>query len=196
MLDNYINYNPVKWSATIDRQVNKSDKYPLIKIDNIPITKNEIDTIQSIKNIRLERLAFVILCFAKFSNLRSENNNDWVNREIKEIFKLARLPVVISKQCLMLNDLKKLGLIEYSKKVDNVNINVQYIDNDSEILLRLTDFRELGYEYMLFKGEKYIRCGECGILIKQKNNRVKYCKGCGIETKKEKDRIRMENSRK
>lgn len=32
--------------------------------------------------------------------------------------------------------------------------------------------------YRLYKGEKYIRCAECGILVKQTSKNRKYCKDC------------------
>lgn len=66
MLVSYPNFNPVKWQDTIERQVKKAKKYSLIEIDFIPITKNELDTIKSIKNKPQERLAFTLLCLAKF----------------------------------------------------------------------------------------------------------------------------------
>ena len=57
----YPNYNSVKWSITLDKQVKKSKKYPLIEIDNIPVTQNEMNTVMSLKNIRKQRLAFTLL---------------------------------------------------------------------------------------------------------------------------------------
>lgn len=185
MINNFPNYNPVKWYKTIENQIKNADRYPLVQIEFVPITKKELEVISSINNIRLERLAFVLLCFAKFNNLRNKNNNNWVNYNIRDIFKIARIPTTIEKQCLFLNDIKQLGLIKYSKKIENININVLYINDNSDIVLKINDFRELGYEYMLWKGYKYIRCGECGILVKQKNNRIKYCKYCAAENRRE-----------
>lgn len=174
----YPNYNPVKWSITLENQVKKSKKYPLLEIDYIPITYNELLVISSLENIRLERLAFTLLCCCKFANMRNESNNNWVNREIKEIFRLARVTVISRKQCEMLHELKCLGLIGTSKKVDNVNINVKFVDCDSDEVIKINDFRELGYEYMSYKKGGYIRCSECGILLKPKNNNQKYCSKC------------------
>ena len=76
------------------------------------------------------------------------------------------------------NKLKELGLIEYAKKVNNLNIQVLYIDDDSENKLFISDFRKLGYEWRLYKGEKYIRCADCGILVKNTNSKRRYCKEC------------------
>ena len=43
---------------------------------------------------------------------------------------------------------------------------------------------------------KYKYCEVCGDLIEVVNNKIKYCKECGIEEKKDKDRIRMYSIRK
>lgn len=174
----YPNYNPVKWSITLDNQVKKSKKYPLIEIDYVSISANELETISKIRNIRLERLTFTLLCCAKFGNLRNNLNNNWVNREYKELFCLARVVVTSRKQCEMLHELKKMGLITTSKKIDNINISVNFVDEQSNVVLNIDDFRELGYEYMLYHGGKYIRCVECDKLIKPRTNNSKYCKDC------------------
>lgn len=179
MLNYYPNYNSVKWSITLDSQVKKSKKYTLVEIDSVPITLKEIEAIKNLHNIRMERVAFTMLACAKFANLRNTKNNNWVNREHKEIFKLARSNMTIIQQCEMIYDLKELGYVSLSNKVDNLNMKVNYIDSESEIVMELTDFRELGYEYMLYLGGKYIRCEKCGRLIRPKG-RKKYCEECAV----------------
>ena len=83
------------------------------------------------------------------------------------------------------NKLKELGLIEYAKKINNLNIQVLYIDDESENKLFVSDFRKLGYEWRLYKGEKYIRCADCGILVKgNRNNTKRYCQQCAIDNEK------------
>ena len=41
----------------------------------------------------------------------------------------------------------------------------------------------------LYKGEKYIRCADCGILVKRTSNRKKYCKDCGKNIKNEQNKF-------
>ena len=65
--------------------------------------------------------------------------------------------------------------------MDNVNVNVQFVDNESEVILQIYDFRDLGYEYALYCGEKFIRCKECDRLIRPKTNNQIYCKECAIK---------------
>ena len=188
MTTSYIGFNAVKWQNTIDRQVKKAKKYPLIEIDCIPISKNELETIKSINNKPQERLAFTLLCLAKFGNMVNPQNNDWTNRENKEIFKMANIQVGVQKQAVMIRSLRDKGLIHYSRIVDNLNTNVLYIDNESEIILGISDFRNLGYEYLLWCGENFIRCKECETLIRKNNNKIKYCKDCAGIIKNEQNK--------
>ena len=184
----YKKYNYSKWQDYINKQIGLGRKYPLLEIDNVPITKNELQKIQDINNIKLEKLVFTILCLAKFSNLRNDKNNNWVNTSITDIFRMAHINVKSDDEFLLINDLLDRNLIYYNKKTDNTNMCVKFIDNQSDTVLKISDFRELGYEYLLYRGEPYFRCNECGILSKQnKLNNKRYCSRCSkyqpIETK-------------
>ena len=89
------------------------------------------------------------------------------------------------------NKLKELGLIEYAKKINNLNIQVLYIDDESENKLFVSDFRKLGYEWRLYKGEKYIRCADFGILTRKKKGTTKYCSNCRKISDSEKTKLRV-----
>lgn len=67
------------WYSFIDKCIGKAKKRDLLSIDYIPITQKELDTIKEIKNPARERLAFTLLVIAKFNNLKSETNNNWIN---------------------------------------------------------------------------------------------------------------------
>lgn len=180
--ENVPDYNPVLWKDMLNKKVKKAGKHPLTDVNNVVITKAEMEKIRSLKSLRLERLAFTLLCIAKFCNQRNPNNNDWVCRQHKEIFKLAAIPVTNMTQALMLNELYEAGMIGLSKKVTNTNVRVLYIDENSKVALAISDFRELGYEYMNYIGKnRYIRCAECGRLVPAKSNNKKYCKNCAAQ---------------
>lgn len=184
----YENYNPVKWSSSLDKYARNSSRRGLLEIESIPITQAELAYISDIKNIRIERLMFTLLCLAKYYNARNETNNNWTNLATKYVFKLARVSTTVDEQNYFVRDLYIMGLVSYSKKIDNLNLQVNFIDNDNVAVLEISDFRELGYEYMQWKQGGYFRCEHCGILVRQnKNGTRKYCKDCigyqPIETK-------------
>ena len=192
MQNNYPKYDPKLWEATLQNKVKKADKYPLTEINDVVITRAEMETIKNLKSPPLERLAFTLLCLAKFGDKRNMNNNGWVCRSHDEIFKIAAVPATIKKQAAMLNSLYQAGLIGFSMKVTNTNIQVLYIQEESYMAIRVSDFRELGHEYMNYLGKyKYIRCAECGRLTKCKGNaRTKYCKNCSVKVNIEQTRMR------
>ena len=178
--------NIVKWQATIDKQVNSADKYELIDISGVEITQSEIDKIQQIEGKLLQRLMFTMLCLAKYGNAINPNNNNWVNRKDKEIFSLANITLTTKRQSLLINALWTMQYIGYSRVVDNININVKIVDNESPTVLYISDFRNLGNQYMRYCGDKYIECECCGKVVKEKHGKQLYCTECATEIDRQK----------
>ena len=187
MEKNYKGYNETLWEDIIEDISRKGKKYLLQEIESINITKAELDKISSVGNIKYEKLLFTMLCYAKLYNTLSDTNNGWVNTEIKEIYKVARVTVKYrNDKFLYLNDLENTGLISFSNKNDNLNMKVNFINNDSDIVLKIKDFRELGYEYQNYIGDgNFIRCSECGRLVKKSGKSDKYCSLCAKEKRLE-----------
>lgn len=178
--------NIVKWQDAIDRLVKDASKYDLINIKKVPITQRELDVCGGLEGKQMKRLMFTIICLAKYGNMMNKSNDGWVNKQDKEIFKMANIVTSIKRQSLMLNDLRAARLVRFSKKVDNININVCCIDSCGEAVLSIEDFRNLGYQYQRYCGEPYIECGQCGLVIKRINNNHKYCHDCAIEVNRQK----------
>lgn len=188
----YPNYNSVLWEDIIENISKSANKYPIREINEIGITQKELNYIKLLNNIKYEKLIFTLLCYTKLHNLVNENNNNWSNCKIPELFKISRVNVKYKNdKMFMLNDIKnkllldtvdnkgndiKIPLISFSKKNDNKNIKLNFVDISSDYVLFISDFRELGYEYLLYQGENYSRCETCNILFKQnKTNTYKYC---------------------
>lgn len=183
-------YSKSSWDETVEKISKNAGKYKLHELDGIWITKSELATIEGINDKTLERLAFTLLCLAKFYNSRNPKNNSWVNVSDKEIFSFARINCGTFDRAVNIGKLHELSLIEFPKRNDNLSNRVTFIDDESEDVLFISDFRELGYEYLKYKGEDFIRCRECGILVRQsKNGMKKYCTDCVKYTPKEKKEI-------
>lgn len=171
----------VKWIDIIDRAVKQAGKYPIINIDGIDITDGELDVISKIDGKQTKRLAFTLLCVAKYWNAVRETNNSWVNTPDKDIMGMANIKTSIRRQGQMFHEMKDAGYIKFSNRVDSLNIQVLFIDNESPVALRITDFRNLGNQYLLHCGEPYFQCTECGLTIKRNRNVHKYCPDCAAE---------------
>lgn len=183
MLHNYKSYNSALWEDIIEDISKKANKYHLREIDCIEITQSELDKISEVDNLKCQKLLFTMLCYAKLYNAISENNNGWVNTDIQELYRVARVTVKYRKdKFLFLNDIEKTGLISFSNKNDNLNLKVNFFDVDGESVLNINDFRELGYEYLNYIGHgNFVRCTECNRLVRKKSKHdysTKYCNEC------------------
>lgn len=197
MEEKYDKFSLSKWQDMLLNMAKQAKKYPLVDIKYVPITKNELLSIENISSQPMKRLAFTLLCLAKYKNLVNPKNNDWVNYKFKDIFKMANISINKNAQSSMIFNMKNLGLIKMNNIVDNLCVNVCYVDKaNSEEIIKITDFRNLGYEYLLYCGESFIRCKECGILVRKTSTNNIYCKDCSELVKQERDRNRMNIVRK
>lgn len=178
--------NKAAWDASIEKLASNAGKYTLYEIEGVWITENELNTIAEIHNKVLERLVFTMLCLAKLALRKNENSNGWINDDTKTIFSLARVSGSVTDRYIRLNNLYQLGLIELPKRNDVLSYRITFIDDDSKNVLFIHDFRELGYEYLKYKGQNIIRCAECGILVRgNKAGTKRYCSSCAAYTPQE-----------
>lgn len=191
------NYNPALWENTIEKISKKAVKFPLRELNAIGITQSELDCINNLHNSKYEKLLFTMLCHAKLYNMVSEQNNGWVNTKIPELFRLARVTVKYrADKFLILNDLEAAGLISFSNQNDNLNLQVNFVDMNSEPVLYIEDFRELGYEYLNYLGDgTYFRCSLCNRLHKKSGKRALYCTDCKHKKQLEWQRSSMKKRR-
>lgn len=180
-IENKLGYNSVRWRKTIEDivvTVRKNKDYKLINI-SVGITKNEIDKIKEYGNLKYEKLLFTLLVYAKIYNQLNSNDKNWVNEQHKYIFSDAKIAIKAIDQGKMLYQLKELGYIDIAQKNDCTNVKVKYIDENSDVVIEIHDFRNLVFEYIrYFEPDKYDRCIECGVLIKLNSNRQQYCNSC------------------
>ena len=185
----------VKWSGSLDWAMRRVGKYPLIQMDSVDITTPELERIEKLGGKQIRRLAFTLLCVGKYWDNVSEKNNHWVNSEDREIIRMANISTSIRRQCAMYKDLLDFGLIRFSKKVDNLNVQLLFI-TPGEVAMRIRDFRNLGYQYMRQYESGYYECESCGITAKvpeksgksvvtqrtpQRGGQWKYCPDCAAK---------------
>lgn len=176
-----------QWAQTLDKAYQRAAKYPAVDIDFVQITRSELDTIASLNGIQIKRLAFTLLCLSKYWTMRNADCDYWVCTEDREIMRIANIKTSVKRQCLMYHELKELGLIRLPRKVDGKNVRVCFANEDDEVLLRVTDFRNIGFQYLKYIGEPFFCCENCGIVTKIDNpkcgRRQKYCGDCAVKIK-------------
>ena len=150
------------------------------------MTAKEMASIEKLEGKQLRRLAFTLLCAAKYWDAVSERNDHWVNTSDREIMQMANIGTSIKRQSAMFAKLKEEGMIRFSRKIDNLNVQVLFIE-DGETALHIQNFRNLGYQYLKYYGGLYFECENCGLTVKiqepARGRRQKYCPSCAIEVK-------------
>lgn len=192
----------VKMSSHMDIAMNYAIKHDFFSMDAINISADEMSVIRSIKvGKQAERLAFTLLCLAKYWNAKLGSDSGWVNTKDTEIMSLANIRTSIKRQDRIYKQLKDLGLITLSKKVDCTNVKVNFCTDSEDVVMSVTDCRNLGNQYLMYIGEPYFVCAECGAVTKANNagvgRRQKYCHDCAAVVKARKSvesAIRKKNS--
>ena len=183
--DPYI--STVKWSDTLDNVVKYASKRPLLMIKSIVITQPEIEAIRTIKGAQTQRLAFTLLCIAKYNFVAGNNSEYWVSTPDVDIMKMANIKTSIKRQSMMFATLRDMGFIYFSKRVDNLSVRVMFV-HDGAKAIEIKDFRNLGYQYMNYidNSGKYFICENCGITSKENSSdhrgrKKKYCNECAVK---------------
>lgn len=184
------------YSNLIADAIVRAYKSPFYNIDNIRITKSELDIISSLHNLRAEKVLFVLLCMAKQQSVTYGFTNGLVKYALPNLCKVARISVPSEEREYILYNIVQMGLLGYPKKNNTQCLIVNFI-NDDEVALQLdeVDCQELAYVYLNWKndGKGYTRCQRCSRLIKQSKTKPrKYCEECAQEVEREnsKERVR------
>ena len=178
--ENYKGYNEAKMQDEIEKEVKTYIRkpYPFNKVDSVNITKSELEHIRGLNNLILEKLAFVMLVYAKIMNQIIPENNNWVNTDFKEIGKDAKVNGSRNRIYTYIHKINEYGGIYQTHKVDGDGIRVDFLDEDSEVEFVIDDFREFVLDYLKWKGENIGECIECGGLIEITGKAIKYCPEC------------------
>ena len=194
------NFDESYYSNLITDAIKRAYKNPFYHIENIRITKSELDIISSLDNLRAEKVLFVLLCMAKQQSVANGFTNGLVKYSLPALCKEARISVPADEREYILYNIVQCGFLGYPKKNNTQCLIVNFI-NDDEVVLNLdeVDCQELAYVYLSWKndGKGYTKCQKCNRLMKQsKTKPKKYCEGCAKEVQTEQKRLWAEKNRK
>lgn len=189
-----------KWEDTIRKAIktflNNIKKYStdvkFIDIESVIVTKDELSSIEKLGSKKLKKISFILLVYAKISNIILNRKDGWINQSISNIFKEAKVTAKGKDKPLLLHELLKVGYITTSSKVDKTSLKINYLNEESEVGLIVDDFDGVIYKYLNYAGEKWKRCECCNDWIKgNKKNNNKFCNKCKKAKKLEKGRERF-----
>lgn len=195
LIERFPDSSPQTRKRWIKNALKKAKGNPLYEIDQVTITKPEMEKIEAIhsdkfQDRRVKMLAFAILALAKY-NLARGGSGGWVNLEWKYIFQIADLRgVTCEKQNLMLHELDNSGLIKITSKLSSLSLQVLFLE-DGESAIVIDDINEAGKIYQQHMGRRYVKCQKCGKRVAVTNGRTKRCPDCAEEHNKMMARERM-----
>lgn len=181
---------PASYLPTIiPKIIRVAQNNPLQEKKVVEITKNEMDLITSFSE-KAQRIAFIYLVCYKFYG------KEFLIKPA-ETKKLAKITNMRNNQLFMLeNELFEKGFLKEKETRTEIYYIVNLPENDnSEVVIRIDDYRELILYYDRYMGVDIINCKECNKLIKRNSNAQIYCRECKKEKNKEKViRYRQKNA--
>ncbi|MFC4304104.1 hypothetical protein [Cohnella boryungensis] len=174
-------YQPARWDKTLTAMVRTIaiQSHELHEVESVDIMRRELDNIAALQDRNLEKLAFVLLVYAKAKNKMNPGNKGWVSQPAKLLLKEAELSRVRNKE-LLLHELVNRGYITPSRIVDREDVQVNLVLDIGEAGIVIRDLRDVVAYYLQWKegGTRYAHCAECGLLFRRKSNNGKYCACC------------------
>lgn len=203
MSRNYKDFSEFAYQKDILGCIRDVEKTPWKNIDVINVTKSEMDIILTLDDIRKQKIAFVLLCTAKYRDAYNENNGHKTDISVTDLYKMARVVLPQKERTVFLHFLIQEQLVEKHTFAGVKNKKVLFVSEnfDDEVVLSLreVDFLELAYIYMDYISDHagYSYCEKCRRMIKNsKTKPKKYCESCAKEVLTEQKRLWAEKNRK
>lgn len=167
----------------IDDCVNRAKKYHFKSVREVCITKNELSFIQTLNDIKQEKIAFVLLASAKYYDLVRGTQNDTTYMKNSDICKLARVTVPAVDRDVFMQFAYDKGVLSRHSMAASTAKKVLFVSksDDDKIILRLNenDFKDLAYTYLSYRTpRRYRRCIVCGRWIRRDSQNRQVCKKC------------------
>ena len=186
----------------VNKAINSAKKVGLKQVEHIYITQSELAFIASLDDIKLEKIAFVLLALAKYHNEVSGEDNDAVYLKLSEIKKMARINMGrVDFEYFYANLYDKSVLQRNMSPTSTIQI-VDFVSHNPDdavaFELQEVDYLELTYVYLSWKngGKGYTRCSVCNRLMRQSKTKPrKYCEECARESHLESKRLSEQRRR-
>lgn len=198
IVDNFPNLSVKSKKKIVESALDTSRKCPLYEIDQITITKAEMARIKTltstvVKNPRLHRLAFSLLCFVKYFALRGSKDG-WVNADWTDIFRAADLRgLSTERKKIIVSALISNNYIYVNPFSDKscYKLLATQDEPDSAPEVIVDNINEAGLIFEEYNGKRFVKCQMCGCRVPVTNGRAKHCKTCAVIVNRQKARERM-----
>lgn len=183
MNKNYAYFSEVGSYSDINGCIKDATKSAWKNIDSVIITREELNTISFLNDIRQEKLAFVLLADAKYDNAYKQKDINLSYLNNSDLYRMARVTMPINDRSMFLHFLYEKNLVEININPTTTYKKLLYVDDnndDAGIILTENNYKELAFTYLNWKNSGgYKECKDCGRLFrtKKEGNQI-YCKKC------------------
>lgn len=193
---NRVSDNGEKWRKTITSIVNDligKEDFELRDIEEIYITKNELDIIKSLDSELEQKYTFGLIVYCKIWNYKKKGK--FVRIESTTHFaKDCDVNLNRENREKLFNRLKNKELINIPRKTGSDSVEVLCVDYEGEVGLTIpiVHIEKFIYYFYQWSGKyKVKKCQECGelILIKSKTCPPKRCNNCAKKIKNKQGEI-------
>lgn len=176
-----------EFARVINAAAKSAKKYPIVDVEEVVITNNELDIISSVEDLKQEKILFVILALAKYNYALYNGKYDYTAYcKYSELFKMAKVSVPSKDRPYFMQPIVQDGLISISNTSGTVAIKPLFVDDSGEnVALRLgeVEFKSLANTYCAWKHpSKWRKCRLCKTLFKKYKNddgaNAQVCKDC------------------
>ncbi|MCY8466890.1 hypothetical protein [Bacillus atrophaeus] len=196
-----VDFSRVLYFKKINSALNYTRKKEnvLINIDQIEITKNELEVIDSLDVDHVQKkLCFTLFTLnklystiheIKYGDKNIEHFYGGNNKKYKELIDASHTSLTANKLHLIIGELASKGIVEIRNK-GFIKLSFIYeIYPDNEVAVIINSFDDIGLYYDLYTGQpKVKRCSECKTPIKATSNRTKLCSACLVINREKQNR--------
>lgn len=179
-----------EFANIINSAARNAKKYPIVNIQEILITKSELEVISSLNDLKQEKILFVILAMAKYNHTLHDGKYGYTAYcKYSELFKMAKVSVPTKDRAYFMQFVVRNGLIDIPSTPGVVAMKPLFVDDSNEnvaLKIGLVEFNNLADTYCAWKcPNKWRKCRTCKSWFKKYENedgtKAQVCKHCKKE---------------
>lgn len=177
--------------------IKSAKKHKMASIDEVCITKSELDVIRSLNDIKQEKAIFVILAVSKYFNALNGKEYDAAFLSNSDICKMARISIPVKERDVFMQFAYDKELLYRHAWCDSTIKKVTFVSHNEEdaVVLRLNegDFKDLAYTYLAYTTpHQFRKCIKCGKWMRKNKADKRTCLECSknLGTEEEKDEFK------
>lgn len=173
-------FNSTLYFDTINKVVKNAIKHQITNIEEIVITKSELEMIEKNDDLEYRKVLFMFFVISKVIFLIRKSK--YVNYKASQIKRVSNLncKTDIYKILNEMNDNQTIKSCTTGGRKFNLDL-----DFTGEPIIVVKDYENIGLYYLNYINGGYLECEECGSMFKKSSTNQKFCKKCGTYKKME-----------